>query len=98
MFLNGEHVEPTGSKLNRDLFWICDNGSAHRGDVAARRLRDRYPNCIMVHTPVHASWLSQVESYFSIVQRKVLTPAAVHGLAELATRLLGFESDYRRRS
>jgi hypothetical protein len=41
-----------------------DNGSDHRGQPAAGRLRDAYPNAIMIHTPVHASWLNQVEIVF----------------------------------
>lgn len=45
------------------VFWIVDNGSSHRGQAA-----------IMVHTPVHASWLNQIEIYFSIVQRKRWRP------------------------
>jgi transposase len=42
------------------VFVIVDNGSDHRGKKAAQRLRDAYPNAIMIHTPVHASWLNQV--------------------------------------
>jgi len=56
------------------VFWIVDNGSSHRGQAAIDRLAQQYPNAIMVHTPVHASWLNQIEIYFSIVQRKVLSP------------------------
>jgi DDE superfamily endonuclease len=41
------------------VFVIVDNGSDHRGQPAAGRLRDAYPNAIMIHTPVHASWLNQ---------------------------------------
>jgi transposase len=41
------------------VFVIVDNGSDHRGTNAARRLRDACPNAIMIHTPVHASWLNQ---------------------------------------
>src|ERR1700757_4500003 len=61
-------------KSARRVFWIMDNCSAHRGQKAAHRLRDRWPNLILIHTPLHASWLNQVEIYFSIVQRKVLKP------------------------
>lgn len=78
------------------IFWIVDNGSAHRGQKAAARLRARYPNLTLVHTPTHASWLNQQEIYFSIVQRKVLTPAAAHDLPTLKTRILGFEARYRK--
>jgi transposase len=79
----------------RRVFWIVDNGSAHRGERAARRLHARHPTLILVHTPVHASWLNQVEIYFGILQRKVLTPAAAHDLHELADRILGFEARQR---
>jgi len=78
------------------VFWIVDNGTSHRGKKAARRLRERYPNLILVHTPTHASWLNQVEIFFGIVQRKVLTPAVADSLEELAARLLAFEAEYRR--
>ncbi len=56
------------------VFWIVDNGSSHRGQAAIARLAAQFPNAIMVHTPVHASWLNQVEIFFSIVQRKVVSP------------------------
>jgi len=41
-------------------------------------LQAQFPNAVMVHTPVHASWLNQVEIFFSIIQRKVLTPKRLH--------------------
>ena len=72
------------------VFWIVDNGSSHRGQSAVKRLAKQYPNAIMVHTPVHASWLNQIEIYFSIIQRKVLTPNAFRSLAEVAERLEHF--------
>ncbi len=78
------------------VFWIVDNGSSHQGRKSARRLQERYPNLILVHTPVHASWVNQVEIFFGIVQRKVLTPAVADSLEELAARILAFEADYRR--
>lgn len=77
-------------RANR-VFWIVDNGSSHRGETAARRLAQAYANVIVVHTPVHASWLNQVEIYFSIVQRKVLTPNDFASLAEVEQRLRLYE-------
>ena len=50
----------------------------------------------MVHTPVHASWLNQIEIYFSVVQRKVLTPNDFASLGRLKDRLLRFESHYEQ--
>ena len=78
------------------VFWIMDNCSAHRGQKAANRLRDQWPNAILIHTPVHASWLNQIEIYFSIVQRKVLTPNDFSSLVELEKRLLAFPCHYER--
>lgn len=56
------------------VFWVVDNGSSHRGKKAADRLAAAFPNAVLVHTPVHASWLNQVEIFFSVVQRKVVSP------------------------
>jgi DDE superfamily endonuclease len=78
----------------RRVFWILDNGSSHRGEKCIQRLRQRWPTIIPVHTPVHASWLNQVEIYFSVVQRKALTPNHFRSLAELEDRLFRFERHY----
>src|SRR6266498_2466247 len=76
------------------VFWIVDNGSSHRGQAAIQRLAQRFPNAVMVHTPVHASWLNQVEIYFSVVQRKVVSPNDFTDLAEVEQRLAKFEKRY----
>jgi hypothetical protein len=76
------------------VFWVVDNGSSHRGRTAARELEARYPNLIVVHLPTHASWLNQVEIYFSIIQRKVLTPNDFADLAAVEHRLLAYEDRY----
>lgn len=78
------------------VFWVFDNGSSHRGDRCVERLTRAWPNLIAVHTPVHASWLNQVEIYFSIVQRKVLTPNDFNSLTRLRDRLLRFEEYYEK--
>ena len=78
------------------VFWIVDNGSSHRGHAAVRRLQGDYPNLILVHLPVHASWLNQVEIYFSVIQRKVLTPNDFSSLAQVADRLVAFQQFYEQ--
>jgi hypothetical protein len=78
----------------RRVFWIVDNGSSHRGGAAARRLQRRYPNLILVHLPTHASWLNQIEVYFSILQRKVLTPNDFPDLTAVERRLAAFATRY----
>ena len=76
------------------VFWIVDNCSSHRGQPAILRLKETWPNAEMVHLPIHASWLNQIEIYFSIVQRKVLTPQDFESLAEVEDRLLKFQDRY----
>jgi DDE superfamily endonuclease len=78
------------------VFVIVDNGSDHRGQAAADRLRDAHPNAIMIHTPVHASWLNQIEIVFSVIQKKVLTPGDFPGLGTLSHALLAFMHRYNR--
>ena len=78
------------------VFVIVDNGSDHRGKKAAQRLRDAYPNAIMIHTPVHASWLNQVEIVFSVVQKKVISPNDFASMAQLAATLLAFIDRYNQ--
>ena len=78
------------------VFWIVDNGSSHRGAAAVKRLQAAYANLRLVHLPVHASWLNQVEIYFSVIQRKVLTPNDFTSLQEVSQRLLGFQNLYEQ--
>ena len=76
-----------------------DNGRARRSSArsdrasvaSAQRLTRAHPNAILVHTPVHASWLNQVEIYFSLLQRKVLTPNDSASLQELELRIKLYE-------
>src|SRR5262250_1743643 len=79
------------SRSGERLFWIVDNGSSHRGAASQKRLRHVDSRIILVHTPVHASWLNQVEIYFSIIQRKVLTPNDFTDLAAIRLRLALYE-------
>ncbi len=71
-----------------------DNGSSHRGEASVRRLTQAHPRLVPVHGPVHASWLNQIEIYFSIVQRKALTPNDFSCLEAVADRLARFERYY----
>jgi hypothetical protein len=60
------------------------------------RLQQRYANLVLVHGPVHASWLNQIEIYFSILQRKALTPNDFQSLEELEERIFGFQRYYEK--
>jgi len=62
---------------------------------SVKRLRGQWPNIIPVHLPIHASWLNQIEIYFSIVQRKVLTPNDFSSRLEVKEHLFGFQKRYQ---
>src|SRR5215467_5814727 len=98
-------LPPVGSSLRLcglnlinppSVFWIMDNCSAHRGQKAVDRIRSRWPNALLVHTPFHASWINQIEIYFSIVQRKVLTPNDFSSLSHLEDCLTDFQKRYEQ--
>ena len=76
------------------VFWVTDNGSSHRGAASVQRMAEAWPTAHLVHLPVHASWLDQAEIYFSVVQRKVLTPNEFTDLDQIRNRLAAFETRY----
>ncbi len=78
------------------VFVIVDNGPDHRGKAAITRLRKAHPNAIMIHTPVHASWLNQIEIFFSVIQKKVVTPNDFPSLEKLSETLLAFVDRYNQ--
>ncbi|MCA1677826.1 MAG: transposase [Actinobacteria bacterium] len=80
----------------RRVFWIVDNGSDHRGKASIRRLEGRWRNLTLVHLPVHASWLNQVEIYHSIIQRKLLDPNDFEDTTAVARALNDFERRYNK--
>jgi len=83
-------------KQAQRVFLVLDNGSAHRGKRSIDRLQSAWPNLIVVHTPIHASWLNQAEIYFSVVQRKVVTPNDFADLETLEHHLLAFGRRYEQ--
>ena len=87
-------MEPYASA--RRVFWVVDNGSSHNGKRSVARMEAARPTCRLVHLPVHASWLNQIEIVFSVIQRKVIKPADFADLAELQDRLERFEDRYNQ--
>lgn len=96
MDLIGQVISRPEYKDAPRVFVIVDNGSDHRGQPAITRLAAAHPNAIMIHTPVHASWLNQIEIVFSVIQKKVLTPSDFPGLGTLSYALLAFVHRYNR--
>lgn len=78
------------------VFWILDGGTIHRGQRAVDRLQSQWSNLVVVHLPTHSSWLNQIEIYFSILQRKALTPADFSSREMLVERILGFQRHYQQ--
>jgi transposase len=76
------------------VFWVVDNGSSHAGQASIARMSSAWPTATLVHLPVHASWLNQIEIVFSVIQRKVVKPADFAGLDDLAQRLTDFQPRY----
>jgi transposase len=85
-------AEPYASA--RRVFWVADNGSSHRGQASIDRMTAAWPNAVLVHLPVHASWVNQVEVVFSVIQRKVVKPSDIGDADALAARLLAFQDRY----
>ena len=78
------------------VFWIVDKGSSHRGQTSIKRMQSNWPKAVLVHLPVHASWLNQIEIYFSILQRKALTPNYFSSLDDLASTINQFQKRYEQ--
>lgn len=87
-------TEPYASA--RRVYWIVDNGSSHNGQRSHDRMTAAWPTARLVHLPVHASWLNQIEIVFSVIQRKVIKPADFEDLTALADRLRRFTDRYNR--
>jgi len=85
-------TEPYASA--KRVFWVVDNGSSHAGQASIDRMKEAWPNAELVHLPIHASWLNQVEIYFSILQRKAIKPGNFRDLDHLAERVLSFQDRY----
>ena len=72
---------------------VCDNASIHKGKLV-RNWLIRHPRFRMHFTPVHCSWMNQVEQWFSILQRKRMTAPNFPDLNALEERVLAFIAEW----
>ena len=72
----------------REIHVILDNLNTHK--PKCDRWLARHKNVHFHFTPTSASWLNQVEIWFSILSRKALRRASFSSLANLRDRLLQF--------
>jgi len=82
----------------RLIHFILDNGTSQHPNTFPQWMQEHYPRVQLHYLPTHASWLNQIELYFSIIQRKVLTPNDFRDLAQLEARLMEFQALYNRRA
>ena len=80
-----------------ELHCIVDNLSAH-GTAAVEAFLDDHPRVFLHRTPTHASWLNQVEMWFSILTRQLLDTAEFATTTDLAGAILDYIADYNSRA
>jgi hypothetical protein len=73
------------------VFWITDNGTAHHPNTFTGWLKKQYDNVEGLHLPTGASWLNQIELYFSVLTRKALTGGSFDSIVALMHQIAGFE-------
>jgi transposase len=80
------------------IHFILDNGTSQHPNTFPPWMKTHHPRVMLHYLPTHASWLNQIELYFSIVQRKVLTPNDFRDLECLQQRLMEFQTFYNRKA
>ena len=80
-----------------ELHCIVDNLAAH-GTPAVEAFLDDHPRVFLHRTPTHASWLNQVELWFSILTRQLLDTAEFETTTDLAGAILDYVADYNQRA
>jgi hypothetical protein len=88
-----EAIEAQADSDVTSIHLICDNISIHKGKLVRAWLQ-RHPRFHMHFTPVHCSWMNQVEQWFSILQRKRLTAPNFANLDALEERVLAFIDEW----
>jgi hypothetical protein len=89
MFWLLEKIERTTPKRITIIHLVCDNVSVHHGKMV-REWLEKHPRFRMHFTPVHCSWMNQVEQWFSILQRKRLVAPNFQDLADLEAKIVAF--------
>ena len=80
-----------------ELHCIVDNLATH-GTEAVEEFLDAHHRVFLHRTPTHASWLNQIEMWFSILTRQLLDTAEFNHTSDLATAILDYIADYNNRA
>lgn len=86
-------VEQTPSGL--ELHCVVDNLATH-STKAVEEFLDEHHQVFLHNTPTHASWLNQVELFFSILQRRLLRYGEFDSVDDLAQRVIAFIENHNR--
>jgi transposase len=84
-----EHLDREIAEHIRTIHLVCDNVSTHHGKEVTRWFA-KHPRFVVHFTPVHCSWMNQVEQWFSILQRKRLRIADFPSKDHLRAKLEQF--------
>lgn len=76
---------------------ILDNGAAHVAKATKTWLAE-HPRFVAHYTPKHASWLNQVELFFSILTRRLLRRGEFASRTDLVAKVMAFIGDYNQRT
>jgi hypothetical protein len=88
-----EEIDRTTSASVTLIHLVCDNVSVHRGKLV-RAWLERHPRFKMHFTPVHCSWMNQIEQWFSILRRKRLAAPNFADIAALEQAVLSFVAEW----
>lgn len=70
----------------KKLYLILDNGTTHCSNETKIFFSEN-PRLVPVFTPTHASWLNQIEIWFSVMSRHILRKVSSASLDELKERI-----------
>jgi len=84
-----EHLDRLLPATTTTIHLVCDNVSVHHGS-AVRTWLATHPRFVLHFTPVHCSWMNQVEQWFSILRRKRLRTVNFADLRDLAAKIAAF--------
>jgi transposase len=90
-----EHLEAQLPETIKTIHLVCDNLKVHSGKQVQAWLK-KHPRVVLHFTPVHCSWMNQVEQWFSILQRKRFRIADFASKADLAHKIAQFISEWNR--
>jgi transposase len=79
----------------REVHVILDNFSAHKTDLVKDFLKEN-PNVTLHYTPTYSSWLNQVESWFSKLQRDIIDRGIFTSVADLRRKILRYIRLYQK--